>query len=59
MRHVSAQYIITNDGPMLRRGIITIDDNGIVTAIENTCGDLKEKEAVEFYNGIIDRKSVV
>jgi len=38
---------------MLRRGIITIDDNGIVTAIENTCGDLKEKEAVEFYNGII------
>jgi aminodeoxyfutalosine deaminase len=53
MRHLSAQYIFTNDGPPLKRGIVTVDDYGTVTGIEDNGGDLAERESVEFHNGII------
>lgn len=52
-RSYSAQYIFTNTGPPLKRGIVTVDDSGRIVNIEDTGGDLKESRAVEFHNGII------
>jgi aminodeoxyfutalosine deaminase len=53
MRSLSAQYVITNAGPLLKRPVIKVDDDGTIISIEDTGGELKEKSSVEFYNGII------
>ncbi len=53
MKHFSAQYIFTNNGPPLKRGIITTDDAGTILTVEDTGGILPERHSVEFYNGII------
>jgi cytosine/adenosine deaminase-related metal-dependent hydrolase len=53
MKRFSAQYIITNSGIPLKRGIITTDDDGTIISIDDTKGSLKEKQSIEFYNGII------
>ena len=53
MKRFSAQYIFTNTGPPLKRGIVTADDDGTITGVEDTGGNLMEKESVEFHNGII------
>jgi cytosine/adenosine deaminase-related metal-dependent hydrolase len=53
MKHFSAQYIFTNDGPPLKRGIVTADDDGTITGVEDSGGNLAERESVEFHNGII------
>jgi cytosine/adenosine deaminase-related metal-dependent hydrolase len=52
MRRLSAQFIITNTGAPLKRGIVTVD-NGTIIKVENTNGSLTESQSVEFYNGII------
>ncbi len=49
----SAQYIITNSGPPLKRGIVTTDDSGTILSVEDTHGDLRESGSLEFHNGII------
>jgi cytosine/adenosine deaminase-related metal-dependent hydrolase len=53
MKRFSAQYIVTNSSPILKRGIVTVGDNGTITGVEDTSGDLKESDSVEFHNGII------
>lgn len=53
MRKFSAQYIFTNTGRPLKRGIVTVDGNGTVTGVEDTNGLPAEKSTVEFYNGVI------
>ncbi len=53
MKKFSAQYIFTNAGPPLKRGIITAGDDGVILNVEDTGGDLKEQSSVEFHNGII------
>ena len=53
MRRFSSQYLFTNFGPVLKRGIVTTDDEGTITSVENTTGELKEEQQIEFYNGII------
>jgi aminodeoxyfutalosine deaminase len=53
MRSLSAQYVITNAGPLLKRPMLTVEDDGTIISIEDTGGNLKEKPSVEFYNGII------
>jgi cytosine/adenosine deaminase-related metal-dependent hydrolase len=53
MKRFSAQYIITNSGPSLKRAIITAEDDGTIINLEDNLGDLQEKRSVEFYNGII------
>ncbi|HKK41969.1 MAG TPA: amidohydrolase family protein [Bacteroidales bacterium] len=53
MRRISAQYVITNSGPPLKRAIISFNDKGTITGIEDTGGKLAESRSVEFYNGII------
>ena len=51
MRRISAQYLFTGEGTMLRRGVVTLDDTGQVIAV----GQLTETEtcSTEFYNGVI------
>lgn len=53
MRRFTAQYIITNSGPPLKRAVLTTEDDGTILSIEDTEGDLKEKHSTEFYNGVI------
>ncbi len=53
MKRFTAQYIITNSGPPLKRAVITTEDDGTIIIVEDTSGDLKEKHSTEFYNGII------
>jgi cytosine/adenosine deaminase-related metal-dependent hydrolase len=53
MKRFSAQYILTNSEPALRRGVINAEDDGTVISIDNTDGNLTESQSVEFYNGII------
>lgn len=53
MKRFSSQYAITNCGTILKRPVITVDDEGRVTDIEDTSGELAEKQNIEFYNGII------
>jgi cytosine/adenosine deaminase-related metal-dependent hydrolase len=53
MKRFSAQYIITNTGPPLKRGLIITDDDGTIQKVEDTGGTLEETGSLEFYNGII------
>ena len=53
MRRFSAQYIFTNSGPVLKRAIITTEDDGTILSISDTGGNLKEEQSIEFHNGII------
>jgi len=53
MKRFTAQYIITNSGPPLKRAILTTEDDGTITGIEDTGGNLKENHSTEFYNGVI------
>ncbi|PIF03062.1 MAG: amidohydrolase [Draconibacterium sp.] len=53
MRKIAANYIITNVTPPLKNGVIVVDDNGVVQQVIDTQGNLKETEAVEFYNGVL------
>ena len=53
MKHFSAQYIFTNNGPPLKRGIVTADNDGTITGVKDSGGNLRERESVEFHNGII------
>jgi aminodeoxyfutalosine deaminase len=53
MKRFSAQYIITNSGPTLKRAIITAEDDGTIINIQDTGGNLNETYSVEYHNGII------
>jgi aminodeoxyfutalosine deaminase len=53
MKCFSAQYILTNSGPPLKRAVITTDDNGKIIRVESNNGNLTESRSVSFYNGII------
>jgi len=53
MRRLSAQYIITGTGDILKRGIITTGTDGRITDITDTGGSPPELSKTEFYNGII------
>jgi aminodeoxyfutalosine deaminase len=53
MKRFASQYIITNSGPLLKRGVITADDNGVIINVEDTDGNLREEHSTEFHNGII------
>ncbi len=53
MKRFSAQYIITVSGSLLRKGVISAEDDGTIISVEDTSGNLTEKSGTEFYNGII------
>ncbi|MGQ9621137.1 MAG: amidohydrolase family protein [Bacteroidales bacterium] len=53
MRFISAQYVLTGTGTLLKRPVICAGNDGTILNVENTGGDLPEKGNIEFYNGII------
>jgi cytosine/adenosine deaminase-related metal-dependent hydrolase len=53
MRYFSAQYVFTNNGPPLKRAVISTLDDGTIVNVEDTRGRLAERHSVEFHNGII------
>jgi cytosine/adenosine deaminase-related metal-dependent hydrolase len=53
MKGFSAQYIMTNNGPPLKRAVIYAEDDGTIVNIDDTGGRLTDKHSIEFYNGII------
>ncbi len=50
MKHFSSQFIFTNSGPPIKRGVITTHDDGTIISVDDT---LIESRSVEFHNGII------
>lgn len=52
MRRLSAHYAITCDGDLLKRPIITVNDEGVITGISQN-DTSHETPSTEFYNGII------
>ena len=53
MRKFSAQFIITGTGAVLEKGIIAVNDDGVITDVIDTGGELTEMSSLEFYNGVI------
>ena len=53
MRKFSAHFIFTGNGVVLEKGIIVVNDNGMVTDLIDTKGELTEMANVEFYNGVL------
>jgi len=53
MKRFSAQFIITNSGSKLKRGVITTDNDGTIISVDDTLIDGKEQHSVEYHNGII------
>ena len=53
MRRISAQYILTGAGELLRKGVITAGDDGLITGIHRMDDVLKETASTEFYNGVV------
>jgi aminodeoxyfutalosine deaminase len=53
MKYYSAQYIFTNTGTPLKRGIVCTENDGTIVSVEGSEGKLEERHSVEFYNGII------
>jgi cytosine/adenosine deaminase-related metal-dependent hydrolase len=53
MKRFAAQYVITNSGPVLKRAVIEVGEDGRILNIYDTQGKLDEIHSVEFYNGII------
>jgi cytosine/adenosine deaminase-related metal-dependent hydrolase len=53
MRYVSAQYILTGTGEVLKRAVLALAPDGTIAEIIASGPDHGEKHSVEFYNGII------
>ena len=53
MKQFAAQYIITNCGEPLNKGIVTTEDDGTVISVGETGGNLRERHSLSFFNGII------
>lgn len=53
MRHFSAQFVYTCQGPPLCRPVITTNDDGIIVSVTDTGGNLPEIAGLAWYNGII------
>ncbi|MGE0089596.1 MAG: amidohydrolase family protein [Bacteroidales bacterium] len=53
MRRISANYIFPVTKPPLKNGIVEMDDDGSISNIIDTKGQLTESRNLEFYNGVI------
>jgi len=53
MRKLSAQYIYTGEGKPLKRGIVSVSDEGTILNLKDTGGAFREEAGLEFYNGIL------
>ena len=53
LRYLSANYIFPVSSPPLCNGIVCVNDIGCIVDVTDTGGKLKEREKLEFYNGIL------
>ena len=53
MRKISAHLILDGRGNCFSKGILTIDSDGTILDIQDTCGNLQEEAGIEFYSGIL------
>ena len=53
MKRFSAQYVLAGSGSLLKRAVVTTEDDGTIVSIEDTKGVLKEEHSTEYYNGIL------
>ncbi len=53
MKKISAHYIFPFVSAPLKKGIIVINNEGIILEITDTGGQLRESDRLEFHNGII------
>ncbi|MZP66233.1 MAG: amidohydrolase family protein, partial [Bacteroidales bacterium] len=53
MKHFSAQYIFTGDASPLKRGIVSVDNDGTIVAVKDSGDNHTERPFAEFHNGII------
>jgi len=53
VRYFSAHYVFTNSGPILKRPVICVENDGTIISVEDTSGELDERHSLEFFNGII------
>ncbi len=53
MRKISAHLIMDGLGRCYSKGILTIDSDGTILAIQDTFGILEESAEIEFYSGMI------
>jgi hypothetical protein len=53
IRKISAHYIFPGGAPPLKRGIVCVDEQGEITDLIDTGGELQEISNLEFYHGII------
>lgn len=54
MRKISASYIFTLNGPILKNGIVVVDEhNGTIAEVIDTGGQVTEIAGLEYYSGIL------
>jgi len=53
MRYLSAHYVFPISSPPLRNGIVCVNNDGCIVDVIHTGGKLKEREKLEFYDGIL------
>ncbi len=53
IRKISAHYIFPGNSLPLKRGIVSVNEEGEITDLTDTGGSLKEVSNLEFYDGII------
>lgn len=53
MRRITAHYIYTGEGEILKNGIVEVSDQGIILNLTDTGGQLRESAKLEFHQGVI------
>ena len=53
MRKIAASYIMPVSSPILKNGIVVVDDDGSILEVIDTGGRLRESSSLEFYSGVI------
>ncbi len=53
MRKIAASYIFPVIQPPVKNGILICEDDGTIIEIQQTIGNLKETQGLEFYSGIL------
>lgn len=53
MKKFAANYLVSEDGFLLKNGVVVVGEDGFAINYIDTKGDLRETEQLIFYNGII------
>jgi len=53
MKRYAAQYVITGTGEIMKRALITVDENNVITGVDDCGANFRETASTPFYNGVI------